>query len=131
MKNSVTDKVRGFSLVELLVVIAVIGVLASVAVMNLLGIRERSVVERNRNNAQSFVNVYTAARAAGVTFESETLDDLVAKVREGRNGRGLATTTQFRFDLPVASTEIAPFVVFTPKSGASSETLFYKTDAMP
>lgn len=61
-------KKAGFSLVEMLVVIAVIGIIAAIAVPNIGRINDSASDARKRRNAQSIASVYSAARAAGYDF---------------------------------------------------------------
>lgn len=74
LKNAAT---QGFSLVEMLVVIAVIGVIAAIAIPQIGGINAGANTAKNQRNAQSLVSVYAAATAAGASFTAQTEDGIV------------------------------------------------------
>lgn len=57
---------RAFSLVEMLIVVAIIGVIAAVCIMALGGQRKGFVDARDRRNAQEIASLCQAAKAAGV-----------------------------------------------------------------
>ena len=61
---------KGFSLVEMLVVIAVIGIIAAIAVPQIGRINESAKDATNRRNAQSIASIYASAQAAGHDFFS-------------------------------------------------------------
>ncbi len=93
MKHHTQTVVKGFSLVEMLVVIAVIGIIAAIAVPNVARINDRAKEAKNMRNAQNLASVYSSAAAAGYDFaytdgdkDSGTLKDkagVVAAVVSG------------------------------------------------
>lgn len=68
---------KGFSLAEMLVVIGVITVLATLAILNFSSFFTESGKSKDMRNAQSVVTAFTSARHAGAVFQSSTLDGLL------------------------------------------------------
>ncbi len=62
------NKKSGFSLVEMLVVIAVIGIIAAIAVPSSSKINRAARYAKDQRNAQQIASVVAAAQAAGYDF---------------------------------------------------------------
>lgn len=72
---------HGFSLMEMLVVIAVIGIITSMALAVFGGASQGAEEAKNRRNAQEIASVASSASAAGVDFlvpndEAATINNL-------------------------------------------------------
>lgn len=92
---------KGFSLVELLVVIAVIGVIASIAVQAIggfFGVTNRTKI---RQNTQTLAWVFANARASGATFASYDKDSVIDALTgpSGVNGRGSMASVFFKVSM--------------------------------
>lgn len=86
MNNLAHKKAKGgFSLVEMLVVIAVIGIIAAIAVPNIGRINESAKDATARRNAQNIASVYSSAQAAGYTFGGTSTDvgTIITAVKAG------------------------------------------------
>lgn len=99
--------VRGFSLVELLVVIAVIGVIAAIAIPAMSGIYGTSNRAKVRQNAQSLASMFASARASGATFVSYDKDTVIDALTSpaGVSGKGKLASVVFK--LPMDAVEAA------------------------
>ena len=90
---------QGFSLMELLMALAVVSMLAAVAIFNLSSIVGAGKESAALRNAQQFCETYAAARAAGAEFKcagaAGILDELIA----GKKGQGQFSTSVFRLPL--------------------------------
>jgi len=106
MKNLKIAKKKGFSLVELLVVIAVIGVIAAIAIPAMTNVFGSSRAAKARRNAQSLASAYAAALAAGAPAAASELAACDAVIA-GMNGSGQFSTSVFRVQLDDAERDAA------------------------
>lgn len=82
--SSTSRRSDGFSLMELLLVIALIGILSNIALFALSGTSSKVDVLKNRRNAQTLASQAAAASAAGASFVVS--GDVCATITHLQNG---------------------------------------------
>ena len=68
---------KGFSLVELLSCLAIIGLIAAMALPSLAGIIDSSMSSKARHQVQTLTQTYAAAQAAGAVFAEPSREGVV------------------------------------------------------
>ena len=87
----------GFSLVEILIVIAVIGILAALSIPMLSNSHENASAATAKRNAQTLSLLAQGATAAGSTLDMETsLEDVIDQLLDGVTGRGAQSDLVFQ-----------------------------------
>lgn len=100
---------KGFSLVEMLVVIAVIGVLTAIAIPMIGRINDQATLAKNNRNAQAVAAMFNAAKSAGIP--DTALKDDGSDVKTKIIGKGISftdptTNKSLQFVLDMSSKEI-------------------------
>jgi prepilin-type N-terminal cleavage/methylation domain-containing protein len=97
----------GFSLVELIVSVAILGILVCIALPTLLNIFGEAESAKTTRNAHTIATTYASARAAGATFTSSPTDvrGMVMELNEGKNGAGMMADSLFSVN-PLSSDEM-------------------------
>lgn len=117
-KNQVSRKrSAGFSLVELLVVIAVIGIMAAIAIPIISNINQNANTAKNKRNAQNVVSVANSALAAGASLSTASAQALMDDLQAGKNGTGQFSSTLFKVD--VTDTEEAAVLPYISVSNGA------------
>ncbi len=119
MQATNPTKRLGFSLVEMLIVIAVIGVIAAIAVPSITKVNKTSRKNAAMANAKQIANIASAASAAGIQFN--TTNDKLATIRamvEGKEGAADSIFAGEVFQVPGLSIKdqvaASEFLVFDP-----------------
>lgn len=123
MKTNHVDRSRsGFSLIELLVVLMIIGLLASIIVPNIGSLTGQADKVKDKRNAQTIILAYTTGAAAGVVWPDGDVSTQVAAVIAGRKPTG-GPLASMMFQSTVGAEDLAATYPFIGVN--SSGTLFF------
>lgn len=114
--NPVPAIPAGFSLVEMLTVIAVMGILSAMAIPQFQEIREAAQISKDQNNAQQIVSMYHSAQSLGLDFDGTDKMSTIDKVVTGGTvERGTFEGTFFGLPhlTPIQKQRAANYIIIT------------------
>ena len=85
MKYSPSTRHSGFSMVEIIIVIAVMGIVAAIAIPNIGSVHDSADTAKDQRNAQDLVTIYNSGATVGVLWAGATRNDKIADVIAGRS----------------------------------------------
>ncbi len=127
-RNHIPKIRRGFSLVEMLIVVAIIGTLTGIAVPALSNTNSTAKEATAKRNAQNACSIHASARSVGAEFDSETKAGILDELIEGRSGVDLAGS-HFKMSPLTADEKTAALAYCSFDTGTRS--LTYHEDGVP
>ena len=104
MKHTSKNTIKhGFSLVEMLVVIAVIGIIAAIAIPSIATVNAAATKAEQQRNAQTICSIFNAGQSAGCAWVTTSLTALFTDMTTGKTPASGPFSTQI-FKLPAIST---------------------------
>lgn len=99
--------VQGFSLVELITCVAIIGMIAAMALPSLVGIIGQSVSAKSKRQSHCIAQTYAAACAAGVVFADSSCEGVVEALTRSGGVRGRGVFAEMTFSVSMSPEEKA------------------------
>jgi prepilin-type N-terminal cleavage/methylation domain-containing protein len=129
-KSTHGARATGFSLVELLSVLAIIGVLSGLILPHIADANEAAKNSVARRNAQNLASIFTCGQVAGVNWEADSVETAVANVFAGKTaGDGAFAGKIFKVATIPASD--LPNAIRYLRWDSESSTLFYVQTSTP
>jgi len=106
-------KTRGFTIVELLVALLVIGVMTSIGVSSIRSLTSESKLAKNKENAKTIVSTVSSAMTAGSPeiLAAANKEEAVTLILAGVQGTGQFATMNFRVNLNTTEAERQPHIL--------------------
>lgn len=86
----------GLSLVEVLIVVAVIGIISAIAVPSVGRVTDNANSSKAKRNAQDIASIGTAAQSVGYVFVGSSVNEAAQELVNGVTGKGSFSETVFR-----------------------------------
>jgi type IV pilus assembly protein PilA len=119
---SPSKKASGFGLNEVLVVIAIIGIIASMAIPSFAGLLDRGQGAKDLRNAHSLVTTFSAARSAGAKFTSlnkqAVCEALTGNANSATPVRGCGIFSTANFQVTMSAVELDRALAYLQESGS-------------
>lgn len=98
---------KGFSLVELLIVITVLGVITAIAIPAISGVYQNSIDATVHQNVQNLATLFNGSRGAGAVYASYDKNSIIDELTSATGVRGSGSMSSVVFRLNMGADAIA------------------------